>query len=125
MVTIAHTLLVVLQLALPASPEALGFFDKAAVFGPDTFMLPAELDGNPATREWTGWDTAGPYAGWFRGAAWTGGRICVGAYQPWPVPDDPGAMYFVNAVTVPGGLTVLQVQSARWYRETPIPMPVC
>jgi hypothetical protein len=120
-----NTLLLVLQLALPASPEALGFFDKTVAFGPDAFMVPAELDGNPATREWAGWDVQGPYAGRFRGAAWTGGRLCVGDYLPWLVPNDPGAFYYLNALTVPGGLTVVQIQSARWYLEVPIPMPVC
>lgn len=123
-------LMPVWALAQDRSPDAMGFFDKSAIFGLHAFMLEAELDGNPATREWAGWDIAGDHAGYWRTARVQPdtGRICVSPYQErfspngW-IPQDKD-VYYVNLVIVQGR-SMVQIQSSRWYKTVALPMPEC
>lgn len=118
-----YALLLVLQLA----PAAMGFADKKPYLGDDTgtFLLTADVDGDPRTTDYAGWDTAGKHAGEWRTVIVRGGQVCVSAYLTHAdlLPDDPGGFYFLNLMTPPGSRSVLQVQSVRWIKHIPLPIP--
>ena len=116
-----------LLLILQLGPAAMGFFDKSAMFGEYAIMLSADLDGDPSTADYAGWDYDGTHAGEWRTAIIKNGQVCVSPYIPQSalVPNDPGVWYYLNLQTMPGRRSVLQVQSGRWIKEFPLPVPSC
>ena len=91
---------------------------KPAV-SPDTWIVPAELDGQPQTREWVAWGTSGRYAGWYRAyGVRRDGSICTGPWF-WPWPQTPDA-FFYGYIGRAGDRDRLLIQSTDQYLEVTI-----
>lgn len=83
------------------------------------WVVPAELDGDPATREWIAWGLAGDAHGnWFRAVgADRQGRLCVGDwFWPWPTDGD----WYYGYVGRAGDRDRLLIQSTTRYLEVTI-----
>jgi hypothetical protein len=108
----------------------LGFVDKQQVSLYGFFLYPAELDMNPATKEWAGFQYlygSPNLYNWITVRILPDGSLCRGhvPYAGMIPTAEAGQNWWINFALVPGKNSVITVQSERFFKEIPLPYPVC
>ena len=121
-----RVLVLCLLVVAPVSAQTLRMdVDKRPLFGEFTQFAPAELDGNPATREWLSYDIAGLWRNWFRVIILRNGEPCRGPrFNPWSAPPSIFNAAQAYLSRGPEGLDFLVVQTSSSYREYTLEVPV-